>query len=125
MTDPATRAYTKALDAQVFKDIGTGATAGTLATPVGAGARVLFWLGASASVGQVATSPRPTDTAIDETLKMISEKGGEKFFTEVLGHTPGAAARTAALINLSGGWDAFVSRLTINLMEVKSYESQK
>lgn len=44
--DPNTQAYIKALDQQAFKDIATGATAGTLVTPVGVGGRVLFWLGA-------------------------------------------------------------------------------
>jgi len=35
MNDPATQAYVKALDAQVFKDIGEGTTLGSLVTPVG------------------------------------------------------------------------------------------
>ncbi|MEY4727038.1 MAG: hypothetical protein RLZ36_1665 [Pseudomonadota bacterium] len=49
MSDAGTQAYVKALDAQVFKDIGAGATAGTLVTPVGVGARVLMALGFAAS----------------------------------------------------------------------------
>ena len=44
-------------------------------------------------------------------MKVVSEKGGEKVFKDVLEHTPSAAARAGALINLSGGWDAFVNRV--------------
>jgi filamentous hemagglutinin len=125
LSDPGTKAYIKALDQQVFKDIGTGATAGTMATPVGTGAGVLFWLGAAASIGQSVSSETPGKTASDEALKVMAEKGGEKFFTEILGHTPGAAARATALINLAGGWDAFVNRLKIDIFGVKSDEAKK
>ncbi len=118
MNDAGTQAYVKALDQQVFKDIGTGATAGTLVTPVGVAANVLFGLGIGASIGQSATSDEKWSTARDEFLKAVSEKGGEKFFTAVLGHTPSAAARATALINLSGGWDAFVNRVKIDLFGV-------
>jgi filamentous hemagglutinin len=51
-------------------------------------------------------------------LKALSEKGGETFFREVLGQTPSAAARATALINLTGGWDAFVNRVKIDLFGV-------
>ncbi len=125
MTDPATRAYTKALDAQVFKDIGTGATAGTLATPVGVGGRLLFALGAAASGGQVAMSNTLTEAGFDEIMKAASEKGGAVFFEEVLGQTPAAAARASALINLSGGWDAFVNRTKIDLFGMKANDAKK
>jgi filamentous hemagglutinin len=125
MNDAGTRAYVKALDQQVFKDIGTGATAATLATPLGAAGRVLFWLGAAASGGQAATSDKPTETGFDEFMKAVSEKGGAKVFEEVLGHTPGAAARASALINLAGGWDAFVNRVKIDLFGMKPNDAKK
>ena len=125
MSDAGTQAYVQALDQQVFKDIGTGATVGTLATPVGVGARVLFLLGVGGSAGQIALSDRPTEAAFDEAMKMASEKGGEVFLQEVLGHTPSAAARAAALINLSGGWDAFVNRAKVELFGMRSDDSKK
>jgi filamentous hemagglutinin len=125
MSDPGTQAYVKAMDKQVYKDIGTGATVGTLLTPVGAPGLVLFWLGAAASGGQAVTSDTPYETGRDEFLKALSEKGGEKVFQDVLGHTPGAAGRITALINLSGGWDAFVNRIKIDLLGEKSNDSKK
>jgi filamentous hemagglutinin len=120
MSDAGTRAYVQALDQQVFKDIGKGATAATLVTPTGAAARVLFWVGAAASGGQVATSDDQWEAVKDEILKAVSEKSGEKFFTEILGHTPSAAARATALINLSGGWDAFVNRVKVDFLGARS-----
>ena len=108
----------------MLKDIGTGATAGSLVTPVGVGARVLFLLGISASSGQVVTSDKPFETGRDEALKAVTEKGAEAFFIEVLGHTPGAAARATALISLSGGWDSFVNRLKVDLLGIKQDDSQ-
>jgi filamentous hemagglutinin len=124
MSDAGTRAYVKALDQQVFKDIGTGATAATLVTPTGAAAKVLFWLGAAASGGQAAMSDAPFNEGRDEAMKALSEKGGAIVFEELLGHTPGAAARASALINLTGGWDAFVSRVKIDLFGMKSSETK-
>lgn len=114
----------KALDQQVFKDMGTGAASATLATPLGVAGRVLFWVGAGASGGQAATSDKFTETAFDEAMKAASEKGGEKFFSEVLGHTPGAAARASALINLTGGWDAFVNRVKVDVFGMKSDDTK-
>jgi filamentous hemagglutinin len=125
MSDPGTQAYVTAMDQQVYKDIGTGATGGTLLTPVGAAGKVLFWLGAAASGGQAATSDSPVETGFDEAMKAVSEKGGAKFFEEVLGHTPGAAARASALINLTGGWDAFVKRIKIDLFGMNPNDTKK
>ena len=116
MSDPGTKAYVKALDAQVFKDIGMGATAGMLVTPVGVAGRVLSGLGLTASIGSALTD----STLIDEALKNASQGGATKFFTDVLGHTPSAAARAVALIDLSGGWDAFVARLKADLVASNS-----
>ena len=58
-------------------------------------------------------------------MKVVSEKGDEKVFKDVLEHTPSAAARAAALINLSVGWDAFVNRVKIDLMGVNSNDTKK
>ncbi|NBD20309.1 hypothetical protein GTZ97_06445 [Aquabacterium fontiphilum] len=125
MTDPQTQAYVKALDKKLLKDIGTGATLGSLVTPVGAGGTALAVLGWLASGGQVLQSDTPFESGRDEVLKALSEKGGENFFRHVLGHTPANAARAVALINLSGGWDAFVNRVKIDLLEIKPDDTKK
>jgi filamentous hemagglutinin len=106
-SDPGTQAYIKALDGKIFKDMSTGVNYATLVTPVGAPGAILAGVGIAASIGSAATD----STAIDELLKNGSQLSATKFFTEVLGHTPAAAARAVALIDLSGGWDAFVQRL--------------
>jgi hypothetical protein len=111
MTDPGTQAFVKALDAQVFKDIGTGTAIATLAFPIGAPAAVLTGTGVMASIGSAAT-----DSNIqDELLKEASQYTAMKFFQEVLNHPPAAAARAVALIELAGGWDSFVGRLKKDL----------
>jgi filamentous hemagglutinin len=119
-SDPATQAYIKALDQQIFKDIGTGATGGTLVTPVGAAGRVLFWLGAGTTTGQVVMSESPTEQARHETVKAMSQKGAEIFFREVLLYPASAAARAIALIELAGGWDSFVNRVEVDLLGVEN-----
>lgn len=125
LNDPGTQAYVKALDQQVFKDIGTGATAASLITPVGIPGATLTGVGLVAAAGSVAVSDSPIGTLRDEVIKETLESGAERFFRNVLGHTPAAAARAAALINLSGGWDAFTERVKIDLLGVKPDESKK
>ena len=125
MTDPQTQAYVKALDKKVLQDIGTGATLASLVNPVGAGGAALAGVGLLASGGQAALSDKPFENGRDEVLKALSEKGGEAFFRDVLGHTPANAVRAVALINLAGGWDAFVNRVKIDLLEIKPDDTKK
>jgi filamentous hemagglutinin len=125
VSDPASQAYIRALDAQIFKDMDKAATVGTLVTPIGVPGAVLTAVGLLASGGQVATSDKPTDVAIDEAVKEISELGAVRFFEKVLGHTSSAAARASALINLGGGWDAFSERVRVELLGMKSDEKKK
>lgn len=125
LNDPGTQAYVKALDQQVLKDIGKGATLASLVTPVGAGGAVLSGVGLIASGGQAAMSEKPVQEGFNELLKAASEKGGVVFFEKVLEHTPANAARAVALINLSGGWDAFVNRMKIDLFEIKPDDTKK
>jgi len=66
-----------------------------------------------------------TEAVFDEVTKSASGKGGEVIFEKVLGHTPGAAARASALIELSGGWDAFVNRVKIDLLGMTPNDTQK
>jgi hypothetical protein len=114
-SDLGTQAYIKALDGKIFKDMSTGVNYATLVTPVGVPGAVLAGAGIVASIGSAATD----STAINELLKTGSQLTAAKFFTEVLGHTPASAARAVALIDLSGGWDAFVQRLKADFGDTK------
>ena len=105
-SDPASKAYVKALDAQIFKDIGKGATAAGLVFPTGAIGATLFATGAFSSLGSALTD----SSFAHEAGKFVAQNGAEAFFREVLGHGPGVAARAASLIDLTGGWDSFVQR---------------
>lgn len=125
MSDPKTQAYVKSLDQQVFKDMGKGATLGSLVTPVGVGGVAFAVVGAGAAAGESLISKDPVSTGLDKGLESGAEKGAEKFFKDVLGHTPGVAARAAALINLSGGWEAFRERVKIDLLGITPNEQKK
>ena len=125
MRDPGTQAYVRALDQQVFKDIGKGATIGTLVTPVGVPGAVLGITGAGAALGEAALSSDAIGTARDKGIETGSEKGAQIFFEKVLGHTPGVAARAAALINLAGGWEAFRARVNTDLLGIPSNDQKK
>jgi filamentous hemagglutinin len=114
-SDPGTKAYIKAMDAQIFKDISTGANYATLMTPAGASGQTLAAVGLVASAGSAFTD----SNALDELLKYGSQKGGEKLFVDILGHTPANAARAIAIIDLSGGWSAFVERFKVDILGMR------
>ncbi|MBL5980374.1 hemagglutinin repeat-containing protein [Comamonas sp. NyZ500] len=114
-SDPGTQAYIKAMDAQIFKDISTGANYATLMTPAGASGQTLAAVGLVASAGSAFTD----SNALDELLKYGSQKGGEKLFVDILGHTPANAARAIAIIDLSGGWSAFVERFKVDILGMR------
>jgi filamentous hemagglutinin len=120
MSDAGTQAYVKALDAQIFKDIGTGATAATLVTPVGVPGAILSGVGLTTSLGSAATD----SDFLFQAIKNSSQIGATEFFVKVLGHTPAAAARFVALIDLTGGWDSFTNRVKLDLFEIKPIESK-
>jgi len=111
-SDPGTQAYIKALDGKIFKDMSTGVNYAMLVTPVGVPGAILAGTGFVASIGSAATDSTP----LDEALKYGSQKGAEKFFTDILGHTPGAAIRAVVLIDLAGGWNAFVNRVKVDFL---------
>lgn len=71
----------------------------------------------------MATSDAKFDTTRDEVLKALSEKGS--IFRDILGHTPGASARATAIVNLTGGWDAFVIRFKTDVLGIKINEAKK
>ncbi|BBL24549.1 MULTISPECIES: hypothetical protein [Comamonas] len=56
---------------------------------------------------------------------MGSQKVAEKLFTDVLGNTPSIAGRAIAMIDLAGGWDAFVERIKIDLFGMSKDSKDK
>lgn len=80
MSDPATQAYVKALDAQVFKDIGKGATVASLVTPLGVPGAALAITGTLAALGESTATGELLDGARDETIKTLSEATATSFF---------------------------------------------
>jgi filamentous hemagglutinin len=54
-----------------------------------------------------------------------SQKVAEKLFTDVLGNTPSIAGRAIAMIDLAGGWDAFVERIKIDLFGMSKDSKDK
>lgn len=116
MSDPDTQAYVKALDAQVFKGIGRGATLGIVAFSTGVVAATLGGVGLIASAGEAFTGSTLTDQSLNE----LSQRGGQWFFENVLRYPPAAATRSVAMIALAGGWDSFVARLKTDLFGVEN-----
>ena len=116
MSDPGTQAYVKALDAQVFKDISKGTNYGTLVVATGPAALLFSGTGIAAAIGSALTD----STALDEVSKFVSQQGATAFFVQVLGHTPAAAARAVAIVDLAGGWEAFVKRMKIDVMGIEN-----
>ena len=114
LTDPSTKAFAAASYAQFFKDASEGVNYATLFSPPGA-IRYLAIAGGTASLGSAMTD----SSIINELLKYGSQEGATKLFTNILGHSPSAAARAVAAIDLQGGWDAFVNRVKIDLLEIK------
>ncbi len=122
MSDPGTQAYLKAMDRQVFKDIGTGATLASLVTPVGVPGAALAVIGVFAALGESAVAGDLNEGVRNETIKLLSEKGAEATIKNALAHSPQVAARVVALIELAGGWDAWVERVKVDLLGVKTIE---
>ena len=115
MSDPSTTAFIAASDAQMFKDISTAANAATMVSP-GRAIPYALGVGAAASFGSAVTGSSPP---LDEILKYGSQEGATKFFQFVLGYPPVAAARAVAAIDLTGGWDAFVNRVKVDVIGIK------
>lgn len=115
ISDPGTMAYIKAMDAQIFKDISTGVNYATLITPGGVAGTVLAGTGLVASAGSALTS----SSVMDELIKFSSQEAASKFITDVLLHTSNTASRINAIIDLSGGWDAFVKRVNNDIIGKK------
>ena len=121
-SDPGSKAFLEASNAQFFKDIGTGATYAALIAPSGIVGTTAVGASLFASLGSVLNG---TDFW-DELMKVGSQQAAEKLFVDALGHTPSNASRAVALIDLAGGWTAFVERFKIDLLNIsKKNEEDK
>lgn len=106
MNDPETVAFLKATDKKILSDIGNGATLAVLANPVGA-------VGAVGSV--VGTSASIVNGLIDDQLfkaiaKEALQAGAARYLQFVYKLSEAASTRITALVDMAGGWDAFLDR---------------
>ena len=115
MSDPGTAAYVKALDKKILSDIGTGATVVAIANPLGVLGTVAGTIGAISSI----SSGLVDDTTGQATSKEALQFAAQKYIETVFKLPPAAAVRVTELVNLAGGWDAFVSRANEEIGEKK------
>jgi filamentous hemagglutinin len=107
MSDSSTQAYVKALDAQVFKDINTAGTVGTLLTPVGVAGNTLGILGPLTSIAAGFMEDKFTTTFAKEGLQLAAAS----YLKTVYGVSDAIANRITATVDLAGGWQAFIDRM--------------
>lgn len=67
-------------------------------------------------------SPLTDSSLMDELIKLRSQELAKKFIKDVLLHSSNTAARINALIDISGGWDAFANRVESDIIEKKNEE---
>ncbi|WP_211465751.1 hemagglutinin repeat-containing protein [Collimonas silvisoli] len=113
MSDPQTAAYIKALDKKVFDDIGKGATLVAIANPLGALGAAAGFMGQASSIA----SGMVNDSVGQATIKELGQAGAQKYLEAVFGLPAAAAVRITAIIDLAGGWAAFVGRANAEFVE--------
>ena len=106
MSDPQTAAYVQALDKKILHDIGTGANVAAVVNPSGPLGIIRTIVGPAAAL---------TAAYIDGSLekagtKEIMQYAAGKYIENVLHVPPETATRIISLVDMSGGWDAFVNR---------------
>ncbi len=105
ISDSGTRDYVKALDRKVLSDIGNAASVVSLVTPIGPIGQAAAATGVATNIASAFTG----DLAI-ALGKEATMRGADKYLTEVLKISSSTATRIISLIDLAGGWDAFVTR---------------
>lgn len=105
-SDPGTQAYLKALDAQVFKDINTGATLATIVSPVGVVGGIAAVVGPLTSISAGFVEGVSGAVAAKELLQFAVAQ----YLTKVYGLADVIALRVTAVVDLAGGWQAFIDR---------------
>ena len=106
MSDAGTRAYVKALDKKVMDDINAAATVGTIVAPVGVVGSMAGYVGPATSLVSGLISDQGLEAAFKEGLQF----GAAKYLNQVYKFTEAAANRLVSVIDLNGGWQAFVDR---------------
>lgn len=115
ISDPETQEYIKAMDKKLFDDIGKAATVASLVSPVGAVGGTAGVVGAGSSLISGILNDEGMQTAIDESGQI-----GAQRYLETVWKIPAAfAVRIMAVVNLAGGWDAFVERTQQELSDEK------
>ncbi|MQQ99819.1 hemagglutinin repeat-containing protein [Glaciimonas soli] len=106
MSDPQTAAYVKALDKKVLDDIGTGATYAALANPTGAIGLMAGIIGTTSGVASGYLDGKTGNAVAKEAVQLAAQQ----YLQGVYGIGEAAASRVITLIDLCGGWQAFVDR---------------
>lgn len=108
-SDPGTQAYIKAMDKKAFDDIGKAATVTSILTPISIAGTIASYVGPASSLAS---------NAIDGSLekagtKEITQFAVGEYFKKIYGISAAAATRITSIVDMSGGWQAFVDR-TLN-----------
>ena len=106
ISDPGTMAYVRALDKKTFDDIGKALTLTSIANPVGAGGTVAGYLGPLVSMLGGLTN----GDAVSAGSKEIVGRAAQEYMQNVLKIPPALSVQITSLIDLGGGWQAFVDR---------------
>jgi hypothetical protein len=115
MSDPGTRAYVKALDAQMFKDINMGATAAVVVVPAGVAGGILGMVGVITTVGAGVVEDKPVAAISKEALQAAAGQ----YLKKIYGLGEAAVGRITAIVDLAGGWQAFIDRALLATNESK------
>jgi filamentous hemagglutinin len=106
MSDPATAAYAKALDKKILDDIGTGATYASLVNPTGVLGLMAGIIGTVSSVGSGYLDGKTGNAVTKEAMQLAAQQ----YLQSVYGVGEAVASRVVLLVDLGGGWQAFVDR---------------
>ncbi|MEB0171151.1 hemagglutinin repeat-containing protein [Undibacterium sp. CCC1.1] len=106
MADAQTAAYVKALDKKVLNDIGTASTLVTIANPVGVAGVVAGTVGTLSSLADGILN----DEFGSALTKEILAASATKYLKAVYGLSEAVSNRITAVVDLSGGWQAFIDR---------------
>jgi len=114
-SDPGTQAYIKAMDKKTFDTINDGATKATIVSPVGTIGSVAGFVGPASSLATGYIEGQEGKAAIKETLQLAAQA----YLDRVFGVGEAAASRIVALVDLNGGWQAFVDRAQEEIRNLK------
>lgn len=115
MSDPETRAYVKALDKKILDDIGKASTVAMVVSPAGVVGGVAQVVGPVTSIA--------SGMLEDQTLKSLLKEGLQavagRYLQTVYGFSETIANRVVSIVDLGGGWQAFMDRAENSLNKQK------